>query len=230
MKKLYLYIVVLFLILIPVLFYISKSRTFQFFGTIISEVHTTDKIVALTFDDGPTGYTTGILDTLKAYNVRATFFLTGEEIQANPELAKAIIADGHSIGNHSYSHQRMLLKSSAFIRHEVDATDSLIRFNGFKQTIYFRPPYAKKLFYLPYYLNKTHRTTVTWNIEPDSDNDTPEAMLKDVRQHIKPGSIILLHAMYRNREVTRKALPLIIQWLQAKGYTFVTVNELLGKV
>jgi peptidoglycan/xylan/chitin deacetylase (PgdA/CDA1 family) len=222
------YIIVTVLILIPVLFYISKSRTFQFFGTIISEASTTDKVVALTFDDGPTEYTVSILDTLRAYHVHATFFLTGQEMEAHLALAKAIAADGHSIGNHSYSHQRMLLKSPAFIEHEVETTDSLIRSTGFQQMIYFRPPYCKKLFYQPYYLSKTNRTTVTWNIEPDSDNETRETILKDVQQHIKPGSIILLHAMYKNREATRQALPLIIQWLQASGYRFVTVNELLG--
>lgn len=221
------YIIVIVLILTPVLFYISKSRTFQFFGTIISEVRTTDKIVALTFDDGPTTYTTGILDSLKAYNVHATFFLTGEEIRTHPELAKAIVADGHSIGNHSYSHQRMLLKTPSFIVNEVEATDRLIRSIGFTQKIYFRPPYCKKLFYLPYYLSKTNRTTVTWDIEPDSQNNTPKAILKDVQQHIKPGSIILLHAMYPNREATIQALPQIIKWLQANGYSFVTVNEMM---
>lgn len=228
MRKLYAYIIALFLVVAASLYYISKSRTFQFFGRIVSEFHTDKKVVLITFDDGPAKNTDTILSILKLYNVHACFFLTGKEIGENTALTKKIIAFGHCIGNHSYSHQRMVLKSPAFIEREVETTDKLIRGCGYTGEIYFRPPYCKKMFYLPYYLQKTKRTTITWNIEPDSDNKTPETILKCVQDQVKPGSIILLHAMYANRSATLEALPRIIEWLKSNGYTILTTDELMA--
>ncbi|WP_276134235.1 polysaccharide deacetylase family protein [Polluticoccus soli] len=212
------------------LYFVSRSRTFQFFGNIISSVQTDKKIVALTFDDGPTKYTAEVLGILSQYNIKATFFLTGSEMTQHPELVKQITMAGHSIGNHSYSHQRMLLKSSSFLEEEVRSTDSIIHALGYTRPIYFRPPYCKKLFYLPYYLSKTGRTTVTWNIEPDSKPDianNPRLIEEYVMTRIKPGAIILLHAMYENRTSAREALPGIIRGLKHRGYSFVTIDELL---
>src|SRR5947208_2487569 len=128
------------------LFFVGRSRTFQFFGNIISHVNTTERIVALTFDDGPTDNADSILQILNRYNVKATFFLTGKEMSEHLSLTKKIINSGHSVGNHSYSHQRMVLKSSEFIVNEIETTDSMIRACGYKKQIYFRPPYCKKLF------------------------------------------------------------------------------------
>lgn len=209
-----------------------NMRSFQLFGTLFHRVHTHERVVALTFDDGPGINTDTILHILKKYNVRATFFLIGEEIAAHPDRVKRILAGGHSIGNHSYSHKALIFKSRSFIQNEVEKTDSLIRSFGYTGTIYFRPPYCKKLTYLPWYLSKTHRTTVTWDVEPDISllrryNDA--LTLNDVRSKVRPGSIILLHAMYRGKTATLEALPGIIEWLQQNGYSMLTVDELLKK-
>lgn len=222
-------VVLLILIALFILFKISKSRTFQVCGKIVAHTNTTQKVVALTFDDGPTPYTAAILETLTHYHVPATFFFTGQEMEHDPAIVKQVIVRGYAIGNHTYSHKRMLLKSWNFIQREIEHTDNIISSLGYKGTIYFRPPYCKKLFLLPYYLKQTNRTTVTWNIEPDSrPGIDAKDILEDIQQNIKPGSIILLHAMYNNRKATREALPYIIQWLQSAGYTIVPLDTIVN--
>lgn len=100
---------------------VSNARTFQFFGKIIPRVATPDSVVALTFDDGPTAeYTDRVLDVLRERGVRATFFVTGREVEANPEQAASIVRAGHELGNHSYSHPARVLKTPTRIREEVE--------------------------------------------------------------------------------------------------------------
>src|SRR5688572_12693903 len=108
MKKIIIYIVIsIFILALPIgLFKISKSRTFQLFGELIHRVDTTEKIVSLTFDDGPTAFTQEVLDILKQKNVKATFFVMGSELEKNPQIGKDIVSLGHELGNHSYSHTR----------------------------------------------------------------------------------------------------------------------------
>jgi peptidoglycan/xylan/chitin deacetylase (PgdA/CDA1 family) len=113
---------------------------------------------------------------------------------------------------------------------EVERTDQQIRQAGFTDEILFRPPYGKKLFTLPWYLSQQQRKTIMWDLEPESEPKLaadPEAMAAAVIANARPGSIILLHVMYQSWQSSREALPLIIEGLQAKGYRFVTVNELL---
>jgi peptidoglycan/xylan/chitin deacetylase (PgdA/CDA1 family) len=212
------------------LFEVSKSRTFQFFGTLVDRVETTEKVVALTFDDGPDpAGTKTILDTLKSRQVPATFFLIGRDIAAHPDLARDIAAAGHEIGNHSFSHDRMIGVTPAWVADEVEATDALIRTAGYTGEILFRPPNGKKLFALPHYLAEHHRTTITWDVAPDSDG-TPDAATVEraVVDQVRPGSIVLLHAMYASREQTRRALGPILDGLKQRGYRFVTVSQLLA--
>jgi len=97
--------------------------------------------------------------------------------------------------------------------------------------ILFRPPFAKRLVSLPYYLWRHGRTTVMWNLEPDSIAaiaDDPRAMARQVADHVRPGSIVLLHVWSRERATSRAALPLILEALTDKGYRMVTVSELLS--
>ncbi len=209
---------------------VSKSRTFQFFGRIVARVETPQKLVALTFDDGPTPEATAeVLRALREKGVRATFFVTGGELERNAEAGRSIVAAGHQLGNHSYSHGRMVLVTPAYVRREVERTDELIRGVGYGGEIFFRPPYGKKLFALPLYLSRRGRTTVTWDVEPDSDAEADAgAVTREVLSQTRPGSIILLHVMYPSRAETLKAVPLIIDGLGREGYRFVTVSELLA--
>jgi len=208
---------------------LSRLRTFQFFGGIVYRVATGEKVVALTFDDGPApGMTQTLLAMLHRHNVRATFFLVGADIQRQPELARSIVLAGHQLGNHSFSHQRMIFKTPAFIRHEVDQTSQLLRDVGYRGPIIFRPPYGKKLLYLPYYLQTQHIPTIMWDLEPDSYAgiaESAERIVAYVREGVRPGSIILLHAM--NRQPSLDAVEPLLEQLGQQGYRFVTISELL---
>ena len=233
MKKLYPFVTAaLVLAGFVFLWQISRSRTFQFFGWLIPRVSTSQKVVALTFDDGPTLDATGqILSALDQQHVRATFFVTGAELEKNMAEGKKIVAAGHELGNHSYSHQRMILVTSSFVKGEIERTDKLIRDAGYQGEIYFRPPYGKKLFTLPYYLGKTGRKSITWDVEPESSPEIAadsDKIAEQVLSRARPGSIIILHVMYRSRSESLKAVRKIVEGLKAQGYSFKTVSELLA--
>ena len=234
MKKIIIAVVsvlVITLLIAVVLFQLSRSRDYQVFGKLVNRVVTTEKVVALTFDDGPTKTATAkIIDLLARDNVKATFFLTGEGIEQNPDGARSLIAAGHQIANHSYSHQRMVFLSYQTVVDEIEKTNQQIRSVGYEGEIYFRPPYGKKLFVLPWYLQQQGITTVTWDVEPEKDDamaTDSKAMAQYTLEQVKPGSIILLHVMFDSRQASMDAVPLIIRGLKEKGYTFVTVDELM---
>jgi len=210
---------------------ISKSRTFQFFGDIVPRINTRQKVVALTFDDGPTpGVTEELLSILNKEGVKATFFVIGAELERNLEEGRKIVAAGHELGNHTYSHKRMVLKTPSFIESEIERTDQLIRQAGYQSAIHFRPPYGKKLVLLPYFLSRTSRKTITWDVEPDSYPEIAadsDKIVAHTLEKTRPGSIILLHVMYKGREESLKAVEGIIVGLKGDGYSFKTVSEML---
>lgn len=203
---------------------LMNARGVQLAGKIVTHSVTNQKKIALTFDDGPSKDTDEILAMLNKLGVKCTFFLTGEAIENDMDAAKAIAAAGHQIGNHSYSHERMVFKSAQWIENEIDNTNALIREIGYEGEIHFRPPYCKKLLLLPFELEKRGMATVTWNVETMASG-TSEVIVKSVVEQAQPGAIILLHIMYSEKE--REALPGIVNALRDQGYEFVTVNELL---
>lgn len=217
-------ILLVFLLLVGT-YELMNSREYQLFGGLTNKVETNEKVVALTFDDGPTKNTDDILTLLKKYNVKTTFFLVGNEIERNPESAKKIVDEGHQIGNHTYSHQRMIFKSSSFIKGEIEKTDDLIRSIGYEGEIDFRPPNGKKIIGLPYYLFKAKKDTITWNLEPDLIINITDK-IDYINANVTPGSIILMHPMYDESGEELKVIEGIIESLLSKEYTFVTVNEL----
>jgi len=229
-KKLVLTLLFVFLCLV-LLWALSKSRTIQLFGDILNRVDTTEKVVALTFDDGPMpGQTQAILKILQDNDVKASFFLVGEAVNAHSTETELIIQAGHEVGNHSYTHQRMVLKSSAFVSDEIDKTNDALRKAGAEGPIHFRPPYGKKLVVLPYYLWKNDVLSITWDVEPETYGQISKDSLK-ISQHVinsvKPGSIVLLHVMFKSRAASMNAVPEIIKGLKARGYRFVTISKLL---
>jgi peptidoglycan-N-acetylglucosamine deacetylase len=217
------------------LFHLARSRTIQLCGRIVARVQTSERVVALTFDDGPNAaHVDGILTQLEDAGVHATFFVTGGDMEAAPELGRRIVAAGHELGNHTYSHVRMVLRSQGFIRSEIERTDRLIRDAGERGEIFFRPPYSWKLVGLPWFLWRTGRTTVTFDVEPDSYPAvaaTPEGITAYVRQHVRPGSVVLLHVWWggpgSRGASCLAAIPMIIRTLRDDGYRFVTVRELM---
>jgi peptidoglycan/xylan/chitin deacetylase (PgdA/CDA1 family) len=226
---------VIFLLIVGLtLFQISKARTFQFFGDLTARVNTNEQVVALTFDDAPTDYTPEVLKTLNDKKIKATFFIIGAELKAHPQIGKSIANAGHELGNHSYSHDRFLLKSQSYIDTEIQTTNKLIRDTGYKGEITFRPPNGKKLLGLPWYLQQHNIKTIMWDVEPDTyvDASADEAsktdfLVKNTLENTKPGSIILIHPFCKSCTSDRAAIGKIIDDLKQKGYRFVTVSELL---
>ncbi|WP_408068577.1 polysaccharide deacetylase family protein [Vibrio ulleungensis] len=216
------------------LWQLSKARSFQLFGDIVSQVETSEKLIALTFDDGPwnADITDQVLDTLNQHQVKATFYLNGKGMASNPNATSSIIGHGHEIGNHSYSHDRLVFKTPTEIAYEIETTNQLIRSAGYEGDITFRPPYGKKLFVLPHYLSQQDIVTVMWSIEPETYseiNKSSESIAEFVIEQSKPGAIILLHVLGSKNTHARDALPSIIDGLKQDGFEFVTVSELLEK-
>lgn len=226
MKKKLIIAVILMALLFAGMFKVTKLRTFQFFGGLTYQAETKDKVIALTFDDGPTKNVDQLLPLLDEYKAKATFFLIGNEIEKHPEEAKKIVEAEHQIGNHTYSHKRMVLKSPSFIKEEIEKTDELIRKIGYKGEIDFRPPYGKKFVGLPYYLSQHNRETIMCSLEPETYYTSVDDKVDYVLENIKPGSIILLHPMYDQTGGTIQVVEEILKELTSEGYQFVTVNEL----
>jgi peptidoglycan-N-acetylglucosamine deacetylase len=212
---------------------LARSRTVQLFGTIVPRVETADRRVALTFDDGPTvAVVDSVIALLRARGVHATFFVTGNELAAAPDAGRRLVAAGHELGNHSFSHDRMVLKSQGFIRTEIVRTDSLIHAAGQRGPIFFRPPFGYKLAGLPWYLSRHGRTSVTWDVEPDSYPEvaaTSNGIVRHVLDRVQPGSIILLHVWYPSRATSLGAVAPLIDSLHARGYRVGPVRDLVGK-
>jgi peptidoglycan/xylan/chitin deacetylase (PgdA/CDA1 family) len=212
---------------------VSRSRSFQFFDHMILPRPTAERIVALTFDDGPSArFTPEVLGILEREHARGTFFVIGGELKKEMAVGRMIASSGNEIGNHSFSHNRMVFKTGRWIAHEIETTDALIRQTGYGGPVLFRSPYGKRLLSLPLYLARHDRWNVFWDIEPESDPRvarSSDAIAGHVLSRVKPGSIVLLHPNYSTGANARKALPLIIRELRKRGYEFVTVSEMLER-
>jgi len=212
---------------------LSNSRSYQLFGELVTRIEVADSLVAITFDDGPiAGVTDSVLATLALRHARATFFVVGSALAQHPDLARRMHEAGHELGNHSYSHRALVLKTPAFVRREIADTDSLIRAAGQSGPIHVRPPYGKRLVILPWLLSRENRATILWDLEPDSYPDIardPARIVEYVVKNVRPGSIILLHVEIPRRTSERVALPALIDSLQRAGYEFVTVSELMHR-
>ena len=224
---------VIFMLLVLLAAYrFAVSPRVMLAGNIISSVSTDNKVVALTFDDGPLPNSTeDTLDILSKNNIRATFFVIGKEAETNREQLEKIIAAGHAVGNHSYSHRALVFMLPRDIRVEITQTDEIIRSAGYTGDIPFRPPYNAKAIFLPLYLLKEGRSSISRDILPDEgENETADEIANSVIRQVQPGSIVTLHPMYSHTVSTRQALEAIITRLQADGYEFLTIPELLELV
>ena len=180
------------------------------------------KYVALTFDDGPRAdTTTRLLDGLLERGAAATFFVIGEQVPGNAGLLKRMRAEGHQIGNHTYSHVRLLKTDKDTVVEEIHKTEVLLKELVGEGSFWLRPPYGligserAKLIKTP---------MIYWSVDPQDwkllDKDKVVAAVMDA---VQPGDIILLHDFY---STSVDAALEIIDCLQAEGYDFVTVEEL----
>jgi peptidoglycan-N-acetylglucosamine deacetylase len=209
------------------LFLISKAPCFQLVGESVCRVETREKLVALTFDDGPTPLgVDAVLPVLEAESITATFFVVGEALVRNADLARRLAEGGHELGNHSFSHRRMLLRLPSTYKSEIARTDALLRASGETSPKVFRPPYGKRLIGLPLAVERAGYVTVMWDVGEAPETD-PEAYAASIVDRVRPGSIVLMHPMFDQADLMRTALPLIIRGLRARGYRMVTVSELM---
>jgi chitin deacetylase len=203
-----------------------------FQGKVIREAktNTEDKFIALTFDDGPWPRTTSkVLEILKENDMKATFFLIGKHLKDNPEIAREIVADGHAIGNHTWSHQYHKF-SPAEAAQEIDDTEALIYETTGVKTSYFRPPGGMLKNGLAAYAEQNSYAVMMWSVDSADSrgNGVPAATLvKNVLKNARPGGVVLLHDGGGDRSTTVQALPQIIEGLKQQGYKFVTVPQLL---
>ncbi len=213
-------------------FYMRRASAPQLLGRAIRFVSTQAKVVSITFDDGPNPESTKqILDLLKKYDARATFFVIGRNAEKYPELVKATIASGNELGNHSWDHQRLTYKNPAFVRRQIESTDRLLRELGYEREIPFRAPYGHKLLILPLILVQSDRIHYLWNIELDDwDSPSPQDMLQRCKGQIKPGSIVLLHdgytGEYQPRSATVELVEMLLDYCKEESYKVVPVSEL----
>lgn len=202
----------------------------QFQGKTIEQVqlNDTNKVIALTFDDGPAPkYTEQLLKILKQQNIKATFFCVGEMVHDFPEIAKQEVADGHVIGNHTWHHwYRKMNQSTA--AHEIESTATQIYETTGVKTSLFRPPGGILNNGVADYARKNNYAILMWSDDAQDYRRPPVSKLvNDVLRDAKPGGMVLMHDGGGNRSNTVKALPLIIDALRKRGYRFVTVPELL---
>lgn len=213
------------------------------FGKVYYKAHSAEKVVALTFDDGPNEpYTSQILEILKDYNIKATFFVVGHNVELYPETAKRILSEGHVLGNHSYSHNANHALSEYGSRDLQRAQEVIFNITGVMPHLY-RPPHGRKTPWELHSVKDNRLIEVTWSASANDQHvlaffgkPTPETFAKEIVRATRPGEIILLHDGFgtlhdtakSDRSLTVKALPLIIEQLQAEGYKIVTVPELLN--
>jgi len=206
------------------------------FGRVFMDSQTTQKVVALTFDDGPySPYTEQILDILKEYNVPGTFFVVGENVEKYPELVRRMVNEGHQLGNHTYHHVDLLKLDSKTIAEEIDRTSNAItKTTGIVPHV-VRPPHGFRDPVVMEIMAKRGLKVVEWSVmSKDWTNPGVEVIVDRTLKKVKNGSIILLHdgdgiASKASRIESVEATRRIIQTLQAQGYQFVTVDEILAK-
>lgn len=187
------------------------------------------KLVALTFDDGPSSYTQTYLDILAKYNAKATFFQLGTEIEANPALSKAVADAGCQVASHTSKHQQLSKLDQASLQEELSTAFADLKDATGVETTFMRPPYGD--FTEGSWLRSggLMSASIIWN-EDSEDWKRPgvDKIVSNCLSGVEPGSIILMHDGGGNRDQDVEALPQIIEQLQSQGYQLVTINDLIA--
>ncbi|MDH4140130.1 MAG: polysaccharide deacetylase family protein [Coriobacteriia bacterium] len=191
----------------------------------------TDKVVALTFDDGPwPGQTELILEILEKEDIKATFFMIGMWAKKYPAIARKVAEAGHQIGNHSYSHRNLAAARNGTLEREISFGQKAVRRATGVNPTWFRAPGGNMSSTAAKEVRAAGLRIVTWSVDPqDWRKPKPGPLARKVIREVEPGSVILLHDGGGDRSATIRALPWIIHNLQREGYDFVTLDELRKK-
>lgn len=202
------------------------------FGKNIVRLNTDQRIVALTYDDGPNPpYTDRLLDVLAQHDVKATFFLIGNRIEKHPETVNRILAEGHQIGNHTYSHPLLGFLPPFYVRRQIERTDNLLQQFNITGETEFRAPVLTRFLPVAWVLAKGNRAHISCNVWSwDWTTQNPDKITEKVLKKTKPGSIIVLHDgkaenKDANRSGTVEATDRIITALKQDGYQFVRLLD-----
>lgn len=200
----------------------------RLYGGVVWRGGRDEKVVYLTFDDGPIPEVTPrLLEVLDRYGVKATFFCVGENVARYPELAREIVRRGHTIANHTYHHLRGYKTTAQAYLEDVtrcDRTICQVVGEAYRPTL-FRPPHGRMTFRQKRKLKHTH-TVVLWDVLTHDYNPiyTQERLLAIVQRYTRNGSIIVFHDSVKSQPAMLEALPQVIEWLYSAGYALHAIT------
>jgi peptidoglycan-N-acetylglucosamine deacetylase len=193
-----------------------------------AQVRVDQPYIAMTFDDGPSAENTPrLLEMLKQRNIKATFFLIGQNAASNPDIVRRILADGHEIGNHSWTHPQLSKLSDDRVTAEITKTqDAIKEASGFSPTL-LRPPYGAITSRQREWIeNQFGLNVILWSVDPfDWKRPGASVITQRILSQARPGAIILSHDIHKQ---TVDAMPATLDGLLAKGYKFATVSQLIA--
>jgi peptidoglycan/xylan/chitin deacetylase (PgdA/CDA1 family) len=205
-------------------------RNSVLFGPVMGRLPTTEREVALTFDDGPNpDATPRVLDVLGELDVKATFFALGRHAEQWPALVHRMEAEGHQLGNHGYFHRKLHLKSPFYVKRDLRLGKRAIERAGAAPPRFFRAPHGFRNPWVSAIASSLGERTIGWSLGVwDSDRPGVREIVRRTMEGVKPGSIVLLHDgdgynANADRIQTARALPEIITGLRERGYTFATL-------
>ena len=193
---------------------------------LVWEIPSATKKVYLTFDDGPIPEVTEwVLNELEKYNAKATFFCIGDNVQKHPQVVAKIVKSNHAIGNHTFNHLNGWSTSAENYLYNLDLCQTELEKNKIKTTL-FRPPYGKIKSAQAKQINQKGYSVIMWGIiSKDYDQNTSKATcVANVLDHVKPGSIIVMHDSLKAFPNLEYALPIILKNLTEKGYSFEKIT------
>jgi peptidoglycan-N-acetylglucosamine deacetylase len=192
-----------------------------------NSVHVDGPYIAMTFDDGPSAtLTPKLLELLAAHHIKATFFVIGENVAEYPEIVARAAREGHEIGNHSWSHPNLGKMSDESVRSQLRRTDDAIKSAAGKRPTLLRPPYGSITAREKRWIHDEFGyQTILWDVDPyDWKRPGPAVVRNRILKETQPGSIVLSHDIHPG---TIEAMPSTFDALEAKGFKFVTVSELI---
>ena len=195
--------------------------------TTVSSVHVDGPYIALTFDDGPNQkLTPRLLDLLAEHHIHVTFFVLGENAEQHPEILQRAAREGHEIGNHSWSHPNLAKLSEENVRSQIKRTEELITNITGSRPAVFRPPYGSLTTHQKHFIHdELGYEIILWDVDPlDWKEPGPSVVSNRILKETRPGSIVLSHDIHAQ---TIQAMPATLTELEAKGFKFVTVSQLL---